>query len=216
MDSRNMRRAAALCAVTAITAGASLPATADGELQVRLHGGGLRISYALPLAPDTEFGLDRVRFRLGGLSLFETDLGGGGRTSRAGWPETRSDEASLSVNAAMLLAQRPLGEWALGTDRLRPSAWSGPAGLPPIAQPTATPYVGMRYSGTALRGSLGFFADVGMVMFKPRSTVRFGTDEGPGWFNQRELRRDGEADLPRPFGDWRLSPAVQLHMSYTF
>ena len=70
----------------------------------------------------------------------------------------------------------------------------------------------LRATGTSPGRPWGFFADVGMVMLKPRSSVQLGaTPMTPAMSDQRMY--DSSSDL---VDDWRLSPLIQLGISYKF
>ncbi|WP_119153884.1 hypothetical protein [Caldimonas tepidiphila] len=71
------------------------------------------------------------------------------------------------------------------------------------------PYFGLGYTGLAVQGSLGFFADVGLRGLQPRSGVRLGGAPA-------SLHRDGEPEIWRPWREWRLEPVLQLGVSYAF
>jgi hypothetical protein len=75
------------------------------------------------------------------------------------------------------------------------------------------PYLGLGYSGTITRAQgspWGFFADVGVVMLKPRSSVRLGS-AGTVWMDGARA-----ATLDEGGRDWRFSPLIQLGVSYSF
>ncbi len=69
---------------------------------------------------------------------------------------------------------------------------------------TAVPYLGLGYSGHSLKGSFSFSADFGLMALNPGSALRFGRAFGGG---------QSLDDLMR---DLKLSPVVQLGVSYSF
>jgi hypothetical protein len=68
----------------------------------------------------------------------------------------------------------------------------------------AAPYLGLGYSSFSGRGGWGFSADIGVVAFKPSSTVKLGGVSS----NSQNLE-----DMLR---DMRLSPLMYLSVSYSF
>lgn len=76
------------------------------------------------------------------------------------------------------------------------AAVDAPAG-PELA---TLPYVGVGYTGLSNKGGWGFSADVGLVALSPRSAVKLG----------------GGQSLDEVLRDMRLSPLVQLGVSYSF
>ncbi len=75
---------------------------------------------------------------------------------------------------------------------------------PDTADGAAVPYVGLGYSGTSAKGGWGFSADMGMMALNPGGVVRFGRSLGAGQSLEETLR------------DMRLSPMLQLGVSYSF
>lgn len=212
--------------VSALLALAAAPAAADGVLQFRVDGPELRVSYALPLGHDTEFGLDRVRLRLGGLRVFESDLDGNMRSGLGDWSLLGDyyfgKQRRFRATGGVLRGERPRDDTLEAGLGREPSHWasSGMRAQPTLqldARSQALPYIGMGYSEPTFNGSnWNFFADVGMVMLKPRSSVKLGAASGGSWLSYDPARRDGEMDLPRALGDWRLSPVIQFGLSYSF
>jgi len=89
----------------------------------------------------------------------------------------------------------------------RHAAWVSPLAqvdLQPSTEVAAVPYVGVGYTGLANKGSWGFSADVGLVALSPRSAVKLGRLLG------------GAQSLDEVLRDMRLSPLVQLGVSYSF
>jgi hypothetical protein len=68
----------------------------------------------------------------------------------------------------------------------------------------AVPYVGIGYTGLPSRGGWGFSADIGVMALTPESRVKLGRPDGGGQSLDDVLR------------DLRLSPLVQLGVSYSF
>lgn len=89
----------------------------------------------------------------------------------------------------------------------RHAAWVSPltpVDVQPSTEPAAVPYVGVGYTGLSNKGGWGFSADVGLVALSPRSAVKLGRVLGGGQSLDEVLR------------DMRLSPLVQLGVSYSF
>lgn len=88
----------------------------------------------------------------------------------------------------------------------RSAGWARP--LPAMdastPEPGAVPYFGVGYTGLSGKGGWGFSADVGLVALSPRSAVKLG----------RVL--DGGQSLDEVLRDMRLSPLVQVGVSYSF
>lgn len=68
----------------------------------------------------------------------------------------------------------------------------------------AVPYVGLGYSGSSAKGGWSFSADLGLMALNPGGVVRFGRNLGGGQTLEETLR------------DMRLSPLLQLGVSYSF
>lgn len=85
----------------------------------------------------------------------------------------------------------------LATDRRLGLASPGLAGAE--ADTATLPYVGLGYSGLSLRGGWSVSADLGLVALTPRNGLKLGTQ--------------GLDELLR---EMRLSPLVQLGVSYSF
>jgi len=66
------------------------------------------------------------------------------------------------------------------------------------------PYVGIGYTGLSLRGGWGFSADLGVVAQPAGHAVRFGRTPG------------GAQNLDEAVRELRLSPVLQLGVSYSF
>jgi len=211
-------------AIALVLLAAFAPARADGVLQLRIDGPKVRLSYAVPLEEMPDFGIDRFRVRLGGLRVYETRLDGNARTALGNWSmmgDYYFDRQGGFRASGGLLAGERLGDHAGLAALGAPGSGLGLTGLrTPMTLDLHTrplPYIGMGYTEPSWRGSnWSFFADVGMVMLKPRSTVKLGAAAGGAWLNGDEGRRVGEMDLPGPLGDWRLSPVIQFGLSYAF
>lgn len=212
--------------VATLLALAATPVAADGVLQFRIDGPEVRVSYALPLGTATEFGLDKVRLRLGGLRVFESDLDGHARSGLGDWSMLGDyyfkKQRGFRATGGLLRSEHQrtqVLEAGLGNETAR-LASSGLRGQPTLhldARSRALPYIGMGYTEPTFKGSnWSFFADVGMVMLKPKSSVKLGAASGGSWLSYEDTRRGGELDLPRPLGEWRLSPVIQFGLSYSF
>ena len=89
----------------------------------------------------------------------------------------------------------------------RHAAWVSPLAavdLQPSTELATVPYVGVGYTGLSNKGGWGFSADVGLVALSPRSAVKLGRVLGGGQSLDEVLR------------EMRLSPLVQLGVSYSF
>ena len=73
-----------------------------------------------------------------------------------------------------------------------------------LADSNTVPYFGIGYTGASLKGALSFTADVGLVAMSPGSAVRLGRVLG------------GTQSLDEVLRDLRLSPVLQLGVSYSF
>lgn len=92
----------------------------------------------------------------------------------------------------------------LSVDRRLFDAPSGASGLDAGLDNTTLPYVGVGYSGLSLRGGWSVSADLGIVALAPSSAIKLGRVLGGA---------QGLDDLLR---DLRLSPVIQLGVSYSF
>jgi hypothetical protein len=85
-----------------------------------------------------------------------------------------------------------------GSTATSPYGWEAPSD-------TATlPYVGVGYSGLSLRGGWSVSADLGVVALAPSAAVKLGRGAG------------GTPALDELLRDLRLSPVIQLGVSYSF
>jgi len=111
--------------------------------------------------------------------------------NRASW--SLADGAALGATGRSVLVER--------RDRL---SLSMPA-LPDAAADTAAvPYVGVGYTGAWARSGWGFSADLGLMALSPASAVKLGRVPA------------GPQSLDDMLRDLRLSPVLQLGVSYSF
>jgi hypothetical protein len=172
----------------------------DASLWPRWQGR-LALGTLSPAAHPDAMNLDSQALRLGGASLlgdyyFSRSLRGVG--SGSGFRATSG--VILGSRSSSLLTAAPSGSFtgrAFNVDRRTLGMWGlqSPAdtGNDPV------PYVGLGYTGLAGKGSWGFSADLGVMALNPGSAVKLG--------------RQGLDDSLR---DLRLSPMVQLGVSYSF
>jgi hypothetical protein len=197
-------------------------AIAQGQFSVHLGSPGLGSSYALPLGDTPEAAAERSVVRFGRSGPLEYDLSGRGQMGlsdlsvmgdyyfKRSWG-LRASGGMLLGQPRPVSSQDPLADSRVGTtSSMRRSSTS--LGLDSRAAQNAAPYLGLGYTGTSPGRPWGFFADVGMVMLKPRSSVQLGTTPmAPAMSDQRMY--DGGSDL---IDDWRMSPLIQLGISYKF
>ncbi|MCW7537152.1 hypothetical protein OOT46_04710 [Aquabacterium sp. A7-Y] len=197
----------------------------DGLLSVRIEGPGLNISRTLPLGDHGRAAAMRpAMLKNGRLDPGDHSLTSFSRLSLADWSLLGDyyfrRSLGLRATGGLLKADKARPMLADDTAPVAASLGSSSARSTPTlgldSRSTALPYLGMGYSELAAAGGWGFFADVGVVMLKPKSTVKLGSSSGGAWFTHEETRREGEVDLPRLLGDWRLSPLVQVGLSYSF
>lgn len=166
------------------------------------------------------------RIRLGmSVTAGPLDLAGEAQTSRlsaasvlgdyyfARSESPAGDASGFRVTSGMLLGSR-LGSWggpgvavagggAFTVETHRFSLLSASALQSADAADGGTvPYLGLGYSGSSVKGGWGFSADVGMLALNPGSVVRFGHSAGQS--------------LEETLRDMRLSPMLQLGVSYSF
>ena len=108
----------------------------------------------------------------------------------------------LGSGAPLWAAQAPGGSSQFGLGRRNLSLLSALPGADPALDSSTVPYVGVGYSGLTGRGGWGFAADVG-VMALHGDSVRFG-------------RLSGAQSLDDLLRDLRLTPVLQLGVSYSF
>jgi hypothetical protein len=107
-----------------------------------------------------------------------------------------SHGTSLSMPAV------PRAGWALTVSQQN-TAGTGPADLGNEGA-HATPYLGVGYTGLSLKGGWGFTADVGVLAVNSGSGLRVG-----------KLGL-GNPNLDEQLRDMRLTPVLQLGVSYSF
>lgn len=81
---------------------------------------------------------------------------------------------------------------------------SGMTGIDTAVDSAALPYLGIGYSGLSLRGGWSVSADLGLVALAPGNAVKLGRVLG------------GTQGLDELLRDLRLSPVIQLGVSYSF
>ncbi|HEX6708211.1 MAG TPA: hypothetical protein VF169_25985 [Albitalea sp.] len=113
----------------------------------------------------------------------------------------------LGSRAATLLSTGPgagLGGRAFSVDRRSLGGYGlvSPADAPPDSG--AVPYVGVGYTGLSPRSGWGFSADLGLMALSPSSAVKLGRVFS------------GNQSLDDVLRDMRLSPLVQVGVSYSF
>ena len=199
--------------VASIAVLAPLVATTAPAQGFSMHLGSpnLASSYALPLGSMHDEARKRSTVRLGQSGLLEADPSGRGQIGMSDlslmgdYYFRRAN--GLRASGGILLGtgsdQDPLADTRVGNSS---AARRTQASLTPQS---AAPYFGLGYTGTAPGRPWGFFADVGMVMLKPRSTVQLGTTPPAPAFSDPRMY-DSSYDL----GDWR--PLIQLGVSYQF
>jgi hypothetical protein len=89
--------------------------------------------------------------------------------------------------------------------RLLDSSSLAPGGSDyPASDVSTTPYLGIGYTGLSLRGGWSVSADLGLVALAPGNAVKLGRVVG------------GTQSLDELLRDLRLSPVIQLGVSYSF
>lgn len=194
-------------AVAAIVATASLVAHAEGlkapsadDLPWARWEARLAFTSPAPVWRSGLGGFDRGSPAIGGASLmgdyyFSRSLAPGGIATGF-----RATSGLIVGPRTTLWTSRPGGIAANGlltTDRRFGLSAPGLAGAE--ADTATLPYVGLGYSGLSLRGGWSVSADLGLVALTPRNGVKLGTQ--------------GLDELLR---EMRLSPLVQLGVSYSF
>jgi len=172
----------------------------DASLWPRWQGR-LALGTLSPATHPDAMNLDSQGLRLGGASLlgdyyFSRSWRGVG--SGSGFRATSG--VILGARSSNLLTATPSANpagHAFNVERRAVGVWGlqvpGDSGNDPV------PYVGLGYSGLAGKGAWGFSADLGVMALNPGSAVKLG--------------RQGLDDSLR---DLRLSPMVQLGVSYSF
>jgi hypothetical protein len=118
----------------------------------------------------------------------------------------RATSGMLLGNASSLWATQSAGGigGGLSVSQRNASLLSGVAGTELASDGGTVPYIGVGYTGLSLKGGWGFAADVGLKAVQSGSTVRFG----------RVM--NGSQNLDELVRDLRLTPALQLGVSYSF
>ena len=128
-----------------------------------------------------------------------------GRNSAGGFRATSGLIVGARSSSALFGNRSNFAGRAFSIDHRR-AAWASP--LPALdastPEPGAVPYFGVGYTGLSGKGGWGFSADVGLVALSPRSAIKLG----------RML--DGGQSLDEVLRDMRLSPLVQVGVSYSF
>lgn len=126
------------------------------------------------------------------------------------------EASGFRVTSGVLLGSR-LGSWggpalavpgasAFIVEAHRFSLLSSPALQSPDAwDGGAVPYLGVGYSGSSVKSGWGFSADLGLMALHPGAAAGFGRGLGAGGPSLEETLRD-----------IRLSPMLQLGVSYSF
>jgi len=163
-------------------------------------------TYSPALRPDA-VNLDSQGLKVGGASVlgdyyFSRSLRGPG--SARGFRATSG--LLLGSRSTSLLSGGPaasLSGRAFNVDRrsINIGGLANPADN--VADPGPVPYVGIGYTGLAGKGGWGFSADLGFMALNPGSAVKLGRV-----FNGQSL--------DDTLHDMRLSPLVQLGVSYSF
>jgi hypothetical protein len=107
-----------------------------------------------------------------------------------------------SSGASLSMATVPRPGWSLSITQQSLSS----AGFvdPNADSGHAVPYLGVGYTGLSLKGGWGFTADVGLMALSPGSGLRLG----------RVM--SGNQSLDDVLRDMRLTPVLQLGVSYSF
>ena len=126
------------------------------------------------------------------------------------------EASGFRVTSGVFLGSR-LGSWggpalvvpgasAFIVEAYRFSLLSSPALQSPDASDGgAVPYLGIGYSGSSVKSGWGFSADLGLMALRPGAAIGFGRALGAGGPSLEETLRD-----------IRLSPILQLGVSYSF
>lgn len=110
----------------------------------------------------------------------------------------------LGSRATSLLSAAPAGGLkprALSVGQQRLGSPSGIAGADVPHEDDAVPYVGIGYTGLSGKGGFSFSADLGVMGLRPDSPAELG---------------HGGRDLDDVLREMRLSPLVQVGVSYSF
>lgn len=165
--------------------------------------GRLAVGIYLPTAHLDTINADSQGLKVGGASLlgdyyFAKKYRGVG--SASGFRATSG--VLFGSRSSSLLWATPsasFGGNSFNVDRRSLGAW----GVAPAADIDLVPYVGLGYTGLAGKGAWGFSADLGLMALSPSSAVKLG----------RVFTGQSPDDALR---DMRLSPMLQLGVSYSF
>lgn len=189
-------------------------AQAPGSLSLHLRSSASGLSYSMPLSTPADAATDPAT----GLGWTAAEQRAQlGQADRAGRGSAVAADLSVlgdywfssggfrATGGLMIYRQpRPMGGLPSAAQALGMSTRLG-AGT--------VPYMGLGYSagmGRALVQPWAFYADVGVVMLKPRSSVRLGSTGNSAWLGG-STSQDLEAGR-----DWRISPVIQMGVSYSF
>ena len=166
------------------------------------------ISYAATapaaVAPSTPN--DGTGLQVQGLSLMGDVYFGGSRATAGGFRATSGVIYGSRTSLAGMSAMAP-ASGLLNVDRRLFGASPAALGSPtdPINESSGTlPYLGIGYSSLAPRSGWSFSADLGLVSLAPGNAVRLGRVFG------------GSQNLDDVVRDMRLTPVLQLGVSYSF
>lgn len=168
--------------------------------QARVAIGGTAPTWRAALARDDRPGLKIGTASLMGDYYFSRSAAAGGFASGF-----RATSGLIVGPRTALWAARPntaLGS-AFSVDRRLFDASAGLPGSDPWGDNGTVPYVGVGYSGLSLRGGWSVSADLGLVAQSP-SGLKLGRMLG------------GTQGLDELLRDLRLSPVIQLGVSYSF
>jgi hypothetical protein len=152
-------------------------------------------------------GFDRTGLSVSGVSLmgdyyFSRSLAAGGIATGF-----RATSGLIVGPRSALWTARPGGGVPTGlfsVDRRLLDAPSGLSSPDGVTDNATLPYLGVGYSGLSLRGGWSVSADLGLVAFAPSNAVKLGRVLG------------GTQGLDDMLRDLRLSPVIQLGVSYSF
>jgi hypothetical protein len=168
----------------------------------------LALSTSAPLWRNGIDGQDRTTNSLTGISVmgdyyFVRSVAAGGIASGF-----RATSGLIVGPRSSLWTGRPGlgGSGAFNIDRrlFDPSSSTAPGSVDVAGDTATTPYLGVGYSGLSLRGGWSVSADLGLMALAPNNAVKLGRVFG------------GTQGLDELLRDLRLSPMVQLGVSYSF
>jgi hypothetical protein len=177
----------------------------DAGLWPRWQGRLALGTYSPATRPDA-MNVDSQGLKVGGASLlgdyyFTRTLRGVG--SASGFRATSG--VFLGSHATSLLSGMPsasVSGRAFNVNRRNVGVW-GLTPTPADSNTDPVPYVGVGYTGLAGKGGWGFSADLGLMALNPGSAVKLG-------------RVFSGQSLDDALRDMRLSPLLQLGVSYSF